>query len=44
MGIGGRGGAPGGSAGGSSTSAITAWVEAHYTAETIGGQTVYNLA
>jgi 4-amino-4-deoxy-L-arabinose transferase-like glycosyltransferase len=43
-GTGGAGGGPGGGAGGSSTSAITSWVEAHYTAETIGGQTVYNLA
>jgi 4-amino-4-deoxy-L-arabinose transferase-like glycosyltransferase len=42
---GGGGGAPGGGAGGgSSTSAITTWVKAHFTAETIGGQTVYNLA
>jgi hypothetical protein len=41
---GGAGGGPGGGAGGSSTSAITSWVQAHYTAETIGGQTVYNLA
>jgi len=38
------GGAPGG-AGGSrnSESAILSWVEAHFTATTIGGQTVYNL-
>jgi 4-amino-4-deoxy-L-arabinose transferase-like glycosyltransferase len=43
-GTGGAGGGPGGGAGGSSTSAITSWVQAHYTAETIGGQTVYNLA
>ena len=28
---------------GGSTSAITAWVKAHYRAETIGGQTVYDL-
>jgi len=41
---GGTAGGPGGGAGGSSTSAITSWVQAHYTAETIGGQTVYNLA
>ena len=33
----------GGPGGGSSTSAITTWVEAHYRAETIGGQTVYDL-
>ena len=39
----GIGGGPGG--GGSSTSsAITAWVEANYTASTIGGMTVYDLA
>jgi 4-amino-4-deoxy-L-arabinose transferase-like glycosyltransferase len=44
-GIGGGGGAPGGGGGsGSSSTAITAWVKAHFTAETIGGQTVYNLA
>jgi 4-amino-4-deoxy-L-arabinose transferase-like glycosyltransferase len=44
---GGGGGGPtgaGGPGGGSSTSSITAWVKAHYTAETIGGQTVYDLA
>jgi 4-amino-4-deoxy-L-arabinose transferase-like glycosyltransferase len=41
---GGAGGGPGGGAGASSTSAITSWVQAHYSAETIGGQTVYNLA
>jgi hypothetical protein len=36
------GGGP--SAGGSSSSsAITQWVEANYTATTIGGQTVYDL-
>jgi 4-amino-4-deoxy-L-arabinose transferase-like glycosyltransferase len=39
-GVPGGGGGPGG---GGSTTAITAWVKAHYTAETIGGQTVYNL-
>ncbi len=46
----GGGGAPGaaGGAGGpggvrNSDSAITAWVEAHFTAKTIGGQTVYDL-
>ena len=41
-GAGGPGGAagPGGS---SSTSAISAWVKAHYSAETIGGETVYDL-
>jgi 4-amino-4-deoxy-L-arabinose transferase-like glycosyltransferase len=39
---GGIGGA-GGPGGGSSTSTITSWVKAHYRAETIGGQTVYDL-
>jgi 4-amino-4-deoxy-L-arabinose transferase-like glycosyltransferase len=43
-GTGGAGGGPDGGAGGSSTSSITSWVQAHYMAETIGGQTVYNLA
>jgi 4-amino-4-deoxy-L-arabinose transferase-like glycosyltransferase len=38
---GGFGGGPGG---GSSTSAITSWVKAHYRAETIGGQAVYDLS
>jgi 4-amino-4-deoxy-L-arabinose transferase-like glycosyltransferase len=38
---GGFGGGPGG---GSSTSTITTWVKAHYRAETIGGQTVYDLS
>jgi 4-amino-4-deoxy-L-arabinose transferase-like glycosyltransferase len=37
----GGGGGPGGS--GNSDSAITSWVEAHFTAKTIGGQTVYDL-
>jgi 4-amino-4-deoxy-L-arabinose transferase-like glycosyltransferase len=40
---GGFGGGAGGPGGGSSTSAITGWVKAHYRAETIGGQTVYDL-
>jgi hypothetical protein len=35
-----NGGGPGG---GSSSSSITAWVESHFSAETIGGETVYNL-
>jgi hypothetical protein len=35
------GGGPGGRGG--STSAITTWVEAHYKAVTIGGQTLYDL-
>jgi 4-amino-4-deoxy-L-arabinose transferase-like glycosyltransferase len=42
-GTGGPGGA-GGPGGSSSTSAISAWVKAHYSAETIGGETVYDLA
>jgi 4-amino-4-deoxy-L-arabinose transferase-like glycosyltransferase len=33
----------GGPGGGRSSSAIATWVEAHYTARTIGGQTVYDL-
>jgi 4-amino-4-deoxy-L-arabinose transferase-like glycosyltransferase len=43
-GIGGFGG-PGGAGGGSSDDAsqITSWVESHFTAETVGGVTVYNL-
>ncbi len=41
----GGGGGPGAGPGGSSSSSsITAWVEDHYTAETIGGQTVYDLS
>jgi len=40
----GRGGFGGGGAGGSDdASQITTWVEAHFTAETLGGVTVYNL-
>ena len=39
------GGAPGGSSGTSDdASLITSWVESHFTATTIGGVTVYNLA
>jgi 4-amino-4-deoxy-L-arabinose transferase-like glycosyltransferase len=38
---GGAGARPGGA--GNSTSAITSWVEKHYKAVTIGGQTVYDL-
>jgi hypothetical protein len=43
---GGQSGGPGGGAdGGTSTSAeIAAWVEANFTAQTVGGQTVYDLA
>ena len=40
---GGFGGGAGGPGGGSSTSAISSWVKAHYRAETIGSQTVYDL-
>jgi 4-amino-4-deoxy-L-arabinose transferase-like glycosyltransferase len=40
---GGGGGAPGGRGGGNSDAAITSWVEAHFAAESVGGQTVYNL-
>ena len=41
---GGRGGGPGGAAGSSNdASEITSWVESHYTAETVGGVTVYDL-
>ena len=41
-GSGGAAGGPGG-AGGSDASQITAWVEAHFTAKTVGGTTVYDL-
>lgn len=37
-----QGGGPGGSTDSSGT-AITAWVQAHYPATTVGGQTVYDL-
>jgi hypothetical protein len=40
-GIGGGGGAGGGS---DDASAITSWVESHFTSETVGGVTIYNLA
>jgi 4-amino-4-deoxy-L-arabinose transferase-like glycosyltransferase len=40
----GGGGVPGGGPGGAgSTTSITNWVKAHFTAKTIGGQTVYDL-
>jgi 4-amino-4-deoxy-L-arabinose transferase-like glycosyltransferase len=39
----GGGGLPGRGGSGNSDSAITSWVEAHFTAKTIGGQTVYDL-
>jgi 4-amino-4-deoxy-L-arabinose transferase-like glycosyltransferase len=42
--ISGSGGFGGGGAGGSGdASQITSWVESHFTAQTIGGITVYNL-
>ena len=42
---GGFGGGFGGGAGGSDdASQITSWVESHFTAETVGGVTVYNVA
>jgi 4-amino-4-deoxy-L-arabinose transferase-like glycosyltransferase len=42
---GGQGGGQGGPGGGSSTSSeIATWVAAHYSAQTISGQTVYNLS
>jgi 4-amino-4-deoxy-L-arabinose transferase-like glycosyltransferase len=37
------GGSSGGPGGGGTSSAITSWVEAHYSAKTIGGETVYDL-
>jgi 4-amino-4-deoxy-L-arabinose transferase-like glycosyltransferase len=40
---GGRGAPGGGPGGGGTSSAITAWVQSHFTAQTIGGQTVYDL-
>jgi hypothetical protein len=44
-GAGGFGGGAGGFGGGATTDAaqISAWVEAHFTATTVGGETVYNL-
>ena len=41
---GGGGGMAGPGGGGNSDAAITSWVKSHFTAETIGGQTVYDLA
>lgn len=40
----GSGGAPRGGGGRNSDAAITSWVEAHFKAETIGDQTVYDLS
>ena len=37
------GGAGGGGAPGGTASQITAWVKAHFTATTVGGQAVYDL-
>ncbi len=39
----GSGGSAGGPGGGNSSSAIATWVKAHFTARTIGGETVYDL-
>ena len=42
----GSGGGPGGGGGGATTTAagkISAWVQANYTPQTVGGQTVYDL-
>jgi 4-amino-4-deoxy-L-arabinose transferase-like glycosyltransferase len=39
----GGGGFGGGGAGSGDASQITSWVESHFTAQTIGGVTVYNL-
>jgi 4-amino-4-deoxy-L-arabinose transferase-like glycosyltransferase len=42
---GGNGGGPGrGPGGASSSSSITTWVESHFTSETVGGETIYNLS
>jgi 4-amino-4-deoxy-L-arabinose transferase-like glycosyltransferase len=41
---GGAGGGPGASTSSGSSAQITSWVEAHYTATTVGGVAVYNLA
>ncbi|MBV8999387.1 MAG: glycosyltransferase family 39 protein [Solirubrobacterales bacterium] len=41
--VSGGGAGTGGPGGASATSAITSWVEAHYKAKTVGGQTVYDL-
>jgi 4-amino-4-deoxy-L-arabinose transferase-like glycosyltransferase len=42
--IGGGGGFGGGAAGSDDASQITSWVESHFTAETVGGVTVYDVA
>ena len=41
---GGGGGGPGGGASSDTTAAITSWVQSHYSSETIGGVTVYQLS
>lgn len=41
---GGSGGGPGGGAGSSTSSAITQWVEQNFTAQTVGGTTIYDLS
>ena len=42
---GGNGGGPGrGPGGAGSSSSITTWVESHFTSETVGGETIYNLS
>jgi hypothetical protein len=41
---GGFGGGGGGASGSGDASQITSWVESHFTSQTIGGVTVYNLA
>jgi 4-amino-4-deoxy-L-arabinose transferase-like glycosyltransferase len=41
--VSGGGAGTGGPGGASTISAITSWVEAHYKAETVGGQTLYDL-
>ncbi|HEX3795603.1 MAG TPA: glycosyltransferase family 39 protein [Acidimicrobiales bacterium] len=42
-GLGGGGGFGGGTSSGDVASSITSWVESHFTAQTVGGTTVYNL-
>ena len=42
--IGGGGGGPGGGGGASTSSAITQWVEDNFTAQTVGGVTLYDLS
>jgi hypothetical protein len=42
-GFGGFGGAGGRGGGSTDAAQISAWVQAHFTAQTVGGMTVYNL-